>query len=328
MIRLGIIGMGYTGWQHLRVAEELPSLSVVTATDTDGERLADLPAGVRAAADWRALVDDPEVDAVNVCLPHDTHEEVVGAALAAGKHVLCEKPLAVDLRGAEAIGAAARRHDRVVMVEMTHRFYPPMVQARRWIEAGRVGALYAVEDRIIQPLQDGDLPAWMFSRGAAGGGVALTNGVHMLDRIRWLSGQPLRLLAGTATATHGFGDIEDTAAMQLELGDGTPVHFLAAWPRATGGHDDELTLYGARATLRVWSWRGAALEPLGGKPERCTPYPEDMDAPARVRLGMRGALAEFAAAIDAGRPASPDADELLATQRLLDEFYRLTGRQS
>lgn len=328
-IRLGIIGMGYTGWQHLRVAAQMPGLTVTAAADLDGARLRDLPAPVRAVAGWRDLVADAGVDAVSVCLPHDAHEEVVGAALAAGKHVLVEKPLAIDLRGAEAIAAAARSaRGRVVMVEMTHRFYPPLRQAHRLVRQGRLGRIYAVEDRIVQPVAEGGLPGWMFQRRHAGGGVALTNGVHMLDRIRWLCGQPLRLRAATAGWSHGQGDVEDTAAMQLELADGTPVQFLAAWPRGAGPTDDELTLYGSAGTLRVWSWRGLRFEPLGGEPESWEGYPADMDAAARVRVGMRGALDEFAAAIATGRAAAPDAGELLDIQRLLDEFYRLSGRRT
>ncbi|MBT4502429.1 MAG: Gfo/Idh/MocA family oxidoreductase, partial [Gemmatimonadetes bacterium] len=257
---------------------------------------------------------------------HDDHELVATEALRAGKHVLVEKPLAIDLRGAESIAEVAADSDRIVMVEMTHRFYPPMVRAREWVEAGRLGAIYAVEDRIVQPLVEGALPAWMMQMARAGGGVAFTNGVHMLDRIRWLCGQPLRLLDGSATARHGFGDIEDTAAMQLELADGTPVQFLAAWPRGTGSMDDELTVYGSKGTLRVWSWRGLRLEPFGGEPEQVDGYPEGMEGAARVREGMRGAMARFADTVEGRCSPTAGVEELLDIQRLLDAFYRRTGR--
>jgi len=326
MIRLGIIGMGYTGWQHLRVCEEVPTLSVVAATDVDRDRLRELPPQVRAASDWRDLVASDDVDAVSICLPHDEHEQVVIEALRAGKHVLVEKPLAIDLHGAEGIAEVAADSDRVVMVEMTHRFYPPMVRAKEWMEAGRLGAVYAVEDRIIDPLGKRELVGWMMQKVRAGGGVAMTNGVHMLDRIRWLCDQPLRLLDGSAAARHGLGDIEDVAAMQLELADGTPVQFLAAWPRGEGGMDDELTIYGAKGTLRVWSWRGLRLEPFGGEPEKVDGYPEGMEGPAKVREGMRGAMLRFADSVEGRRAPTAGVEELLDIHRLLDAFYRRTGR--
>jgi len=326
MIRLGIIGMGYTGYQHLRVCEQLPAFSVVAATDVDPDRLRELPPQIRAASDWRALIASDDLDAVSICLPHDDHELVVTEALRAGKHVLVEKPLAIDLRGAEAIAKAAAASDRVVMVEMTHRFYPPMVLARQWVEEGRLGSIYAVEDRIVQPLEENHLPLWMMQMTHAGGGVAMTNGVHMLDRIRWLCNQPLRLLGGSATARHGFGDIEDTAAMQLELADGTPVQFLAAWPRGTGPVDDELTIYGSKGTLRVWSWRGLRLELFGEEPKQIDGYPEDMEPAAKVREGMRGAMSRFADTIEGRHPPTATVAQLLEIHRILDAFYRCTGR--
>ncbi len=304
----------------------MPPLSIVAAPDVDLDRLSELPSQVRAASDWRDLVASDDIDAVSICLPHDAHERVVIEALRAGKHVLVEKPLAIDLQGAEAIAEAAADSDRVVMVEMTHRFYPPMVRAKEWVEAGRLGAIYAVEDRIVDPLGKRELPAWMMQMARAGGGVAMTNGVHMLDRIRWLCNQPLRLLDGSAAARHGLGDIEDIAAMQLELADGTPVQFLAAWPSGEGRMDDELTVYGSEGTLRVWSWRGLRLESFGEEPEQVDGYPEGMEPAARVREGMRGAMSRFADTVEGRCPPTAGVEELLEIHRLLDAFYRRTGR--
>ncbi|MEW6749373.1 MAG: Gfo/Idh/MocA family oxidoreductase [Candidatus Latescibacterota bacterium] len=330
-IRLGIIGMGYTGQQHLWVTQKLQGMQAVVATDADPARLRDLPAGVRPVPDWRRVVEDPEVDAVTLCLPHAAHAEVGLAALECGKHLLIEKPLAVDLTQAEALAAAARASGRVVMVEMTHRFYPPVRAGKALVESGRLGRVYAVEDCIVQRVEPGGLPAWMFDRAQAGGGVAMTNGVHMLDRMAWISGQPLRFLSGRAGWTHGLGDVEDTAAMLLELADGTPAAFLAAWPLVRRQTDpardtaDELTVYGTGGTLRIWSWRGWSFDAVDGQREEHDGYPEGTPRPERPRLGMAGALREFAAAIQQGRPAAPGADEILKVQRLLDQFYRYVG---
>lgn len=349
---LGIIGMGYTGQQQVLAAASVQGLEPVVATDVNPQCLEHLPDGLRAASDWQQILDDDGVEAVTLCLPHDAHEEVALAALARGKHLLIEKPLAIDLAGAERIAAAAAASDRVVMVEMTHRFYPPMRAARGLVESGRLGAIYAVEDRIMQFVQRGMLPSWMLDRRHAGGGVALTNGVHMLDRIAWLCGQPLTLVSGRAGWSHGLGDIEDTAAMLLCLADGTPAHLLASWAvvpqpgadrgdaaaRAVPGQtslgdaralrgdmDDELTLYGTGGTLRVWSWDGWAFEPSDGPPEEHVGFPAEMERSARVRLAMTAALEEFSTAIHCGRPASPGADEILQVHRLLDQFYRAVG---
>lgn len=323
-IALGIIGMGYAGWQHLRVAMALPQVQVRAVAEERAERLANLPAGIEPHADWRTLLADAQIQAVTLCLPHYLHAEVALAALAAGKHVLVEKPLALDLKEAEILTAAAEATDRVTMVEMTHRFYPPVRQARDLVRSGRLGEIFAVEERIVQPLREDELPAWMFRRSQAGGGVAMTNGVHLLDRIGWVCGQALCLHRGIARQTQGLGDVEDTVAMLLSLADGTPVNLLAAWPRTPGQTDDELTLYGTGGTLRVWAWRGWAFEPAKGRREEHSCYPATADHFARVRVGMAGALAEFAAAIAEGRPASPGFREILEVQRLIHQFYRQT----
>ncbi len=322
MIGLGLVGMGYTGWQHLRVVQTLPALEVRAVVETDPARLQGLPPGIAAKPTWQDLLDDPRIEAVSICLPHDLHLEVVTGALAAGRHVLVEKPLALDLPAAERLTAAAAAAPTVTMVEMTHRFYPPVVKARQWVNAGHLGQLVAVSERIVQPVADGELPDWMMQRHRSGGGVTMTNGVHMLDRMAWVSGQPLRLHAAVLGRGQHWGDIEDTASLLLTLADGTPASLLAAWPRGRGATDDELTLYGTAGILRVWAWRGWAFEPTGGTPQVHDEYPADADHAARARVGMAGALAEFAAAIAEGRPARPGFAEILAVQRLIDQVYR------
>lgn len=326
MTHLGIIGMGYAGTQLMQAAESVADLTVAAVTDVSSERLQGLPDSVRVLPDWRALIDDAALDAVIICLPHAEHAEVTLAALDSGKHILLEKPLAATLGEAERIAEAAAASDCIVMVEMTHRFYPPMLAARALVVEGRLGQVYAVEDRIVQHMSHGRLPEWMLQCQSSGGGVAMTNGVHMLDRISWVCGQPLRFLSGQAGWTHNLGDVEDTAAMLLALADGTPAAFLATWSQgAVDALDDELTLYGTTGTLRVWSWRGWTFEPLAGSPPQRGGYPEGVDRLARVRLGMAGALTEFSQAIQEGRPASPGAGEILVIQRLLDEYYRHVG---
>src|SRR5262249_19733765 len=154
-------------------------------------------------------------------------------ALKAGKHVLLEKPLGATIEDARRIAELSQRSDRVVMMGMTHRFYPPMTQARELMRSGRLGRIVAVEDRIIEPISS-RVTGWLLNRALAGGGVALTNGIHMLDRVAWLLGQELVFRSGAAGHTQELGDIEDTATMQLTLADGTPVALLASWIKRAG----------------------------------------------------------------------------------------------
>jgi predicted dehydrogenase len=322
-LQLGIIGLGIIGCQHLQAAKNSENLQVVAVAEP---RLPELNGDLKnlaVAKDWRELLEYSQLDAVSLCVPHHLHAEMARAALEAGKHVLVEKPLALSCaQGEELIGLASTLK-RTLMVEMTHRFYPPLLAARAMVASGVLGELYAAQDRIVEPVGE-QIPAWMKSRALAGGGVALTNGVHMLDRIAFVTGEELVFQTGHAGYSAQLGDIEDTAMMQLRLQkSGAPVQLLMAWPRGASDGDDELTLYGSAATLRVWAWRGWRLEPLNGKTpaqEKFCYSPQD-DISARVRIGVRAALEEFAAAIQENRAPRPCAAASVQAQRLVEEFY-------
>jgi predicted dehydrogenase len=315
-----MIGLGYAGRQQLQAVEAVPALRVVAMADPSLDLSAPYGDGVLRARDWRDLLASPQVDAVSVCVPHHLHAEIVRAALDAGKHVLVEKPLALNAAEGRLLLDAARQANRVLMVEMTHRFYPPVQQAREIVASGRLGQIYAVEDRVVEPVSD-RIALWLTQRATAGGGVALTNGVHLIDRIAYACGQPLRFISGAAGWTQAIGDVEDTAALTLALADGTPTQVLVSWPRRLGDVDDELTLYGTLGTLRVRAWDGLRFEPADGPAEEVPCYTPQADLYARVRVGMTAALAEFASAVLDGHPPDPPPEAAVTAQAIVDQFY-------
>lgn len=321
-INLGVIGMGYAGRQQVQVAAATP-LRVVAIADATSLSAAGLDENVSLYDDWQQLLQHPELDVVSVCLPHHLHAEVAIAALKAGKHVLIEKPLASSVEEAREIIAAAREAECVLMVEMTHRFYPPLRAANEMIAKGRLGEIFAVEDRVIEWIIPEQMPAWLFQKSKAGGGVALTNGIHMLDRVRFVCDQSLKFRTGHLGYTHTLGDVEDTASMLLTLENGAPVSLLCSFARGTHPRiDDELTIYGTNGTLRVWAWRGWRWEPHAGEPEEEYSYPHKTDHYARVRVAMQGAMQEFAASIIQRRAPSVPVEQVLAAQEIVEELYQ------
>src|SRR5689334_21560520 len=126
--------------QHVRAAAGDGRFSIVAAAESAPRFDADLPGGATILRDWHALIDPRRLDAVSICLPHHLHPEVTEAALQAGMHVLLEKPLAATIEDARRIANAAADNRRpILMIEMTHRFYPPIVQAQRMLRSGEVG---------------------------------------------------------------------------------------------------------------------------------------------------------------------------------------------
>jgi predicted dehydrogenase len=322
---LGIIGFGNIGRQHYNAAcaDALWEVKAVADPHLIAE---ELPHSLQAFEHWEGLLTDPEIGAVSICVPHHLHYSITMAALEAGKHVLVEKPLGLDMAESRVLIECADSYRRTLMVELTHRFYPPMQEAKAFVQSGRLGEIYAVEDRIVETACS-QIKPWLKTKSQAGGGVALTNGVHMVDRIAALTGQELTFVAGRAGYSAKLGDVEDTAAMLLSLQNGAPVQVLASWPLGKYRSDDELTVYGTRGTLRIWSWRGWRFEPADGSAmEEHHCYAAEDDLEARVQKGVAGAMQEFALAILEQREPNPPASAALKAQVLIEEFYQHIGK--
>jgi predicted dehydrogenase len=318
-MKLAIIGFGYTGQQHARAISEIDGIVLTGVAEPDFLKRAS--AGVQTFADYHFLLDDPAVDAVSICLPHSLHEQVATEALLARKHVLVEKPLAMTVVAGERLCALARTVSRILMVEMTHRFMPPVVEAREQVKAGAVGEIMAVTDIIVEGLGIfGALPAWMFSRSAAGGGVGLTSGIHLLDHVAWIAGQPLSLDCARFARSNSSGDVENLASYSLHLSGGAPVQILLGWRSGSNALEGEVSIFGTQGTLTMQVWKGWKLTNDKGS-HIVVNFDERLTIAERACAGMKGALTEFAAAIRKGRDPVPKAEESLVSQRLIEQAY-------
>ena len=211
MVGYAFMGAAHSqGWRTAGRVFDLPMRPVLAAVAGRD------PAAVRAAADrhgwaaaetdWRALVARDDVQLVDVCTPGDSHAEIAVAALEAGKHVLCEKPLANSVAEAEAMVAAAEAaaaRGQVAMVGFNYRRVPAIAYARRLITQGRLGALRHVRVSYLQDwLVDPDFPlTWRLEREHAGSGALGDLGAHAVDLAQHLTGE---LLVGVSALTETF----------------------------------------------------------------------------------------------------------------------------
>ena len=162
------------------------------------------PEGVRAAAakygwdsvetDWRALIERDDIDLIDICTPGDTHAEIAIAALEAGKHVLCEKPLANSVAEAERMTAAAdAAAGRGVysMCGFSYRRTPALALAKRMVAAGRLGQIRHVRAQYLQDwLSDADAPlTWRLDKTKSGSGALGDIGAHSIDAAQWITGR-------------------------------------------------------------------------------------------------------------------------------------------
>jgi predicted dehydrogenase len=203
---VGMVGYAFMGAAHSqgwRTAGRVfdlplrPVLAAIAGRDAAAVRAAAGKHGWAAAeTDWRALVARDDVQLVDVCTPGDSHAEIAIAALEAGKHVLCEKPLANSVAEAEAMVAAAaraRRNGQLAMVGFNYRRVPALTYARRLIADGRIGTLRHVRVTYLQDwLVDPDFPlTWRLEREHAGSGALGDLGAHIVDLAQYLAGEPL-----------------------------------------------------------------------------------------------------------------------------------------
>ncbi|MFE2753559.1 Gfo/Idh/MocA family protein [Actinosynnema sp. NPDC059335] len=215
-IGVGMVGHAFMGAVHSHAWRSVhrffdvpltPRLAVLGGRDAARTKDAATKYGWAAVeTDWRALVARDDVQLVDICTPGDTHAEIALAALAAGKHVLCEKPLANTVAEAEAMAAAAAEAaGRGVrsMVAFNYRRVPAIALARRLVEEGRIGEIRHVRAVYLQDwLSDPESPmTWRLRREKAGSGSLGDLGAHIVDAAQYVTGD---LITGVSATTETF----------------------------------------------------------------------------------------------------------------------------
>jgi predicted dehydrogenase len=211
MVGYAFMGAAHSqGWRTVGRVFDLPltpEMRAVCGRDADAVRAAAGRLGWTAAeTDWRELIARDDIQLVDICTPGESHAEIAVAALDAGKHVLCEKPLANSVAEAEEMAAAARRareRGQSAMVGFNYRRTPALAFARRLVAEGRLGELRHVRVNYLQDwLVDPAFPlAWRLRREAAGSGALGDLGAHAVDIAQHLAGS---LLAGVSAQTETF----------------------------------------------------------------------------------------------------------------------------
>jgi predicted dehydrogenase len=201
-LRVALIGTAFMGRAHSqawRVAPrmfELPrdvEMSVIVGRDPGRTEAAARQQGWHeAATDWRQVVERDDIDVVDICTPGDSHEEIALAALAAGKHVLCEKPLANTVEEAERMAAAAREaatRGVLAMCGFSYRRTPAIALMQQIVAEGRLGEIRHVRAQYLQDwISDSEAPlTWRLDKEKAGSGALGDIGAHIIDSAQWIS---------------------------------------------------------------------------------------------------------------------------------------------
>lgn len=233
LLRVALIGHGFMGAAHsqaLRVAPRFFDLPLTPVMSTLVGRNAEATTAAaekwgweKTSNDWREVVADPDIDLIDISSPGSTHVEIAVAALEAGKHVLCEKPLGNTVEEAEIMAAAAAKAaERGVfaMVGFTYRRVPAITFAKQLVAEGRIGAIRQVRASYLQDwLTDDEGPmTWRLDKAKAGSGALGDIGAHAIDAIQFITGQTLDRVSGLLHTFVTERPLLDESVAQTSLG--------------------------------------------------------------------------------------------------------------
>jgi predicted dehydrogenase len=252
VLRLGIAGAGVVGRLRARAARDCASVRVVAVADPDAAAAARVAreVGAQPLPDVAEMLERADVDAVVIAAPTPAHEALAVAALAAGKHVLCEKPLAATSEACQRIIVAARAADRSLAVGFNHRYFAPFRVLKRTIEDGVIGSLEHVRALAGHEGLSQLRAEWMYLGVLSGGGAMMDLGIHMADLVRFVAGD-IDVVHGLTT--HGVWRVpgsEDNALALMRSADGVPIAYHATWTEWRG-YTFRLEAYGDRGLVRA-----------------------------------------------------------------------------
>jgi len=359
-INIGVVGYGFMGRTHSNAYKRVgdffdvpyqPVLKAVCGRNREqAQAFADRWGYESVETDWRVLIGRKDIDAIDICTPNNTHAEIAIAAAAAGKMILCEKPLSMNLVEGQAMVDAVEKAGVANTVWYNYRRVPAVTLAKQLIDSGRLGRIYHYRAQFLQDwtisaeLPQGGTALWRLDAAAAGSGVTGDLLAHCIDTALWLNGAITQVSAMTETFVkerkHNLTGkvepvkIDDACAFLCRFENGSLGLFEST--RYARGHKALYTfeVNGAKASLR---WDLHDLHRLqyfdhgddslirGWKSVHVTdgdmPYMKHWWVPG-LQIGYEHTFvhqaADFLANLASGKPTAPTFRDALATQAVCD----------
>ncbi|MDZ4720482.1 MAG: Gfo/Idh/MocA family oxidoreductase [Roseiflexaceae bacterium] len=266
-INVGVIGVGQIGKQHVAEYAEMSDVKIVAVADlneAEAQRVAAEHGIPHAFGDFRKLLAMPEIDAVDVCLHNNFHAPMTIAALEAGKHVFCEKPMAGTYADALAMFEASKRTGKRLAIQIATLFSPETKAAKRMVDAGTLGKLYYARAvsfrRRGRPFVDGYGTSNFVKKAVATGGALIDSGIYQLGQMLYLLGSPdVQSISGSTyqeidmhagrRESSNF-DVEEMALGFARLAGGVTLDIEVSWAQHYE-HSEASKLLGSKGGLRL-----------------------------------------------------------------------------
>ncbi|HVF10341.1 MAG TPA: Gfo/Idh/MocA family oxidoreductase [Abditibacteriaceae bacterium] len=339
-VRVGIIGVGI-GQAHIAGYKKVPQAEIAALCDTNVERAQAVARengleNVPVFADHRAMLEETELDGVSVGVPNALHRPIAVDCLNAGKHVICEKPLAVNAREAQKIADAAAKNKRHCMVAQVNRFRSDSRFLKEVIAAGKLGKIYYAHAGALRRRGIPGYGGWFTTKAQSGGGPLIDIGVHLLDIAWWLCGCPQPIAASGVTYAEfgprrkgswgtdeptGTFDVEDLAVGLIRFANGLTINLEASWALNAEADRQWCHIHGSEAGCN-WGQSPGIYSDLNGVPTVTNLALPHGDA-------WQGEMQHFIDCILNDRTPDPDATQGVTMMKMLDAIYKSseTGRE-
>lgn len=355
-LRVALVGTGFMGRLHSIAYAILPSFFpalpftrrqvVVDVTEELAQRGVKQFGYEESAVNWRDVVSRDDIDIVDITTPNDLHRPIAELALNHGKHVLCEKPLALDAQAARLMCECAKRSGSVHMVAFNYRRCPAVLEAKRLIDSGALGRIYHFRSSYLQDwAAAADTPfTWRFSAEQSGSGALGDIGSHALDLALYLVGDIVSVVGVTKTfidsrlrpdsKSCAVVDVDDCAVALLRFSNGAigtldasrfsygRKNFLAFEISGSKGaiafnweHSNELQFYSVQDGGEIQGFRTIITGPVHPHGEIFWPIPGLGTAFIETQVIQIG---DFVAAISGGPPVNTDFEHGWRVQQVMD----------
>ena len=253
-MNIGIIGCGLIGMKRAKSVGAHKVTWVMDLVTERAQQLAQSVPGAQVAKEWRDLVKKKDVDAVIIATTHAQLAPISEAALEAGKHVLVEKPGALNAGELKPVLALARRTGLVVRIGFNHRFHPALLKCREILDSGVAGSLMFIRGRYGHGGRPGYEKEWRADPAISGGGEAIDQGIHLVDLSRCFLGD-FKTIEGYAPTFFWDMPVEDNAFMLLKTAKGQAAWLHASWSEWKNMFSFEI--YGRIGKLQVDGFGGS-----------------------------------------------------------------------
>jgi predicted dehydrogenase len=326
--RFAIIGCGLIGRKRAVALGKIPEASLRFACDLDATRAADLAKlapGCGSGTDFHAVLANPEIDAVIVATLNASLAPITLAAVRAGKHVLVEKPGALNAAQLRTIRDAAKQTGARVRLGYNHRYHPALQKAREYLDSGVLGPLMFIRGRYGHGGRKGYDREWRADPALSGGGELIDQGVHLIDLAGWILGD-FATIEGHATTSFWDMKVDDNAFLSLRTATGQTAWLHVScteWKNLFSleiyGRDAKLALDGLGGSYGVERITYYKMLPQMGPPETTvSEFPGSDDSWA---LETRTFLEDIAHR----REPAPGLTEGIRTLEIVEEIYRKSG---